>query len=227
MSGEISIARLEIKGNKFEVIIDPEKAVYYKLKGGPWSDKIVKFDQVFKDYKKGERASAELLQKTFGTKDVYKIAKRIVDEGEIQVPLSLRKKLIEENKKRIINLLTRIALDKQTNLPIPPLRFEQALEKVGISIDPFKEPEEQIMYVIKELSRVLPLKIKEKEVEIQYKTELHKQLYQIVEQYGEVVEQKQKKESSELRVKVPEVSVSKLIQKLTKSFGESIKVNLL
>ncbi|MGB9759717.1 MAG: ribosome assembly factor SBDS [Thermoproteota archaeon] len=227
MSTENSIARLEIKGNKFEVIVDPEKAVYYKLKKGPWSDKIVKFDQVFKDFKKGERASSELLQKFFGTKDVYKIAKRIVDEGEVQVPSNLRKKLIEDNRKRIINLISRITYDPQTNIPIPTLRIEQALEKVGVSIDPFKEPEEQVKPVLQELKKILPFKVKEKEVELQCSNEVFRQVYSILNQFGDVVNQSAKKDLITLRVRVPEVSCTKFVQKIANTYGEKVKVSLL
>ncbi|MBO3757588.1 MAG: ribosome assembly factor SBDS [Thermoproteota archaeon] len=227
MSSEQSVARLEIKGNKFEVIIDPEKAVYYKLKKGPWSDKIVKFDQIFKDYKKGERVSSELLQKFFGTKDVYKIAKRIVDEGEIQVPANLRKKLIEDNRKRIINLVSRIAYDPQTNIPIPTLRIEQAFEKVGVSIDPFKDPEEQVKPILQELKKILPFKVKEKEVEVQCNNELFKQVYSLLNQFGDVVSQSTKKDLVTFRVHVPEVSLTRFVQKTTDTYGEKVKINLL
>lgn len=227
MSSEQSVARLEIKGNRFEVIIDPEKAVYYKLKKGPWSDKIVKFDQIFKDFKKGERVSTELLQKVFGTKDVYKIAKKIIDEGEIQVPANLRKKLVEDNRKRIINLVSRITYDPQTNIPIPTLRIEQALEKVGVSIDPFKDPEEQVKSVLQELKKILPFKIKEKEVEIQCNNEIFKQVYSVANQFGDVINQNAKKDLIVLRVRIPEVSLTKFIQKITNTYGEKVKINLL
>lgn len=227
MSTENSIARLEIRGNRFEVIIDPEKAVYYKLKKGPWSDKIVKFDQVFKDFRKGERASTELLQKFFGTKDVYKVAKRIIDEGEIQVPSNLRKKLIEDNRKRIINLISRVTYDPQTNIPIPALRVEQALEKVGVSIDPFKDPEEQVKSVLQELKKILPLKVKEKEVELQCNNEVFRQIYSTVNQFGDIVNQSAKKDLVTLRIRIPEVSCSKFVQKITDAYGEKVRVSLL
>lgn len=227
MSSETCVARLEVKGNRFEVIIDPEKAVYYKLKRGPWSDKIVKFDQIFKDFKKGERVSSELLQKFFGTKDAYKIAKKIIDDGEIQVPSNLRKKLIEENKRRVINLISKIIYDPQSNIPIPALRLEQALEKVGVSIDPFKEPEEQVKPVLQALKKILPMKVKEREVEVQCSTEVFRQVYSTLDQFGSIVNQSVKKDAVVVRVMVPEVSCSKFVQKISNLYKEKVKVNLL
>jgi len=228
LSEKESIARLTIKGNRFEVLIDAERALNYKMRRTPWSDKIVKIDQVWKDYRKGERASNELLMKFLSTKDPYQVAKKIIDEGELQIPASLRKRLIDDKRRAIMSLVSKVAFDPQTNFPIPLLRVEQAFEAISFSVDPFKEPEEQLRPVLLELKKVIPIKLKEAEVEVTFPPELLRPITGFLEAYGEISRPPARKgESMTAIFRVPEVSRSITAQKIGKRFGEKVKVALL
>ena len=61
------IARLDIENESFEILIDPEAA--QKFKEGEEVDLIgsLAIDTIFKDSKKGDKASEEKINKTFGT----------------------------------------------------------------------------------------------------------------------------------------------------------------
>ena len=153
-----TIARYKKGGKRFEVLVDPDKALEYKLGKRKTFDDILVYDEVYSDANKGLRASKSDLMAVFGTTDVNKIAEIIVREGELQIRAEQRRKLIEEKKRQIISYISKYCVDSRTNMPIPPLRIENALEEAGVRIDPFKDVEEQIKDVLSELAKVIPLK---------------------------------------------------------------------
>ncbi len=155
---EYTIARYKKGGKKFEVLVDPDKALEYKLGRRRSFDNILVYDEVYSDANKGLRASRSDLMAAFGTTDINKIAEIIVREGELQIRAEQRRRLIEEKKKQIISYISKYCVDARTNMPIPPVRIENALEEASVKIDPFRDVEEQIKNIISELSKVIPIK---------------------------------------------------------------------
>jgi len=153
------IARLTVKNKNFEILVYDDKV--WKYKEGRINDirEVLVGDIVYTNLRKGEKASQEELRKNFGTTDIYTIADEILKRGEIQITSEQRKKMIEEKKKRIIDFISKNCIDPRTKLPHPPLRIELALKQAKIGIDPFKPIEQQINSIIKELQKILPLKI--------------------------------------------------------------------
>lgn len=153
------IARLARGKLRFEIIVDAEKA--WKYRSGKKIDiyEIVEGDVIYTDARKGLKASEEDIKRIFGTTDFYKVAERILKEGELQLTAEQRRELIESKKKQIIEYIARNCVDARTGLPIPLKRIELALEKVKVGIDPFKPVEVQVTEVLKELRKVLPLKM--------------------------------------------------------------------
>ena len=154
MSQKFAVARLTLSGEKFEIMVAPNKALDYKLGKNIPTSQILMYESIFRDVGKGEKASEEKMKKIFGTLDVIQIAKTILDKGELPLSTDQRKRLIEEKRKQIITLISRHYADPRTNLPHPPLRIEQALNQVRISIDPFKNAEEQIKELLEEIKEL-------------------------------------------------------------------------
>jgi len=227
MSEKVTLARLDIRGNHFEVLVDPQRALDYKLKRSPWTDKIMKFEDVFRDYKKGERASRDSLLKAFSTDDPHKICKVILDEGELQVPSHMRRKLLEEKKKSIMVLISRVSIDPQTNTPIPLLRVEQAFGKMSMPVDPSKDAVDQLKPILKEMKRVLSIKIKEASIEVEFPPDLMGHVRGYLESVGEtVIQPRRRGDLMTMTVKVPEATRTDVAQKMAKRFGERVKVTL-
>jgi len=156
---EYVIARLNVKGKKFEILVDSEKAYLFREgRNIPITD-IVISDYIYKDVKKGLKASPEELEETFDTTDIYKISERILKEGELQLTSEQRKQMIEMKKKQIIYYISKSAIDPKTKAPIPPSRIEKALEEAKVAIDLYKSIEEQIPNIVKAISKVLPIRI--------------------------------------------------------------------
>lgn len=186
MSQKFTIARLMISGEKFEVMANPDKALDYKLGKTIVPSQLLMYESIFKDVNKGEKASEEKLKKIFGTLDVAKIAKTILDKGELQLSTEQRKKLVEEKRKQIITFISRHCADPRTNLPHPPLRIEQAMSQIRISIDPFKNAEEQAKDVIQALRPILPLKIEAVSIEIKIPPQYAHSSYGTLKSYGSI-----------------------------------------
>lgn len=153
------IARYEAKGHRFEVLVDPDKALELKAGKSVSIDDILVSDFVYKDAKKGLKASPESMREVFGTDDPRTVALEIIKRGEIQLTAEQRKKLIEEKKAQIINLIAKNAVDPRTKLPIPTKRIELAIEQARVAIDPFKPAEQQFEEIILQISKIIPLKV--------------------------------------------------------------------
>ena len=178
---EAIIARYEKKGMHFEILVDPEAAE--KVIEGKKVNIIenLAIDTIFKDAKKGEKASEESIKETFGTTDIEKIAIKIIKEGEIQLTVKQRREMQERKKKAIIDWITRSSMDPRTKLPHPRERIELAIEEAKIHIDPFKPVEEQVKKIIEAIRPILPISIQNVKVEIKIPSQYSGKAY------GEIV----------------------------------------
>ncbi|RLI39031.1 ribosome assembly factor SBDS [Candidatus Bathyarchaeota archaeon] len=182
-----TVVRLSRAGEKFEVVVDPDKAFEFKSGRQLPLDEVVAMDVVYTDWKKGFRASREALIKAFGTDDVRKVIEIILRKGELLLTAEQRKKLIEEKKRRIIAFISRHCVDPRTKLPHPPTRIEQALEEVGYPIDPFRDAEEQAREVIERLKAVLPISMELFVVKAIIPPQHVGRCYGVVKNYGKII----------------------------------------
>ncbi|WP_457620794.1 ribosome assembly factor SBDS [Methanopyrus sp.] len=180
------VARLEKGGERFEVLVDPEGA--RKLREGEDVDveQILAVEQVFRDARKGERASEQAMEELFGTSNPIKVAEIVIKEGEIQLTAEQRRRMQEEVKRKIIHIISRRAVDPRTGAPHPPERIERAMEEAGVHIDPMKSAEEQVKEVIKQLRPVLPMKFEEVKVAIRIPAKYTGQAMGVVREFGDI-----------------------------------------
>lgn len=156
---EYVIARMIVKGKKFEILVEPERAYRFREGEALQVEDIIVSDYIYKDIKKGLKASPNELIDAFRTDDMYKIAIEIIKNGELQLTADQRRELLEMKKKQIIYYISRSAVDPKTRTPIPPTRIEKAIDEVRVGIDLYKSVEEQVPSIVKAISRVLPIKI--------------------------------------------------------------------
>ncbi len=158
-SKEYIIAKFESQGKRFEILVDPNLAFEYREKGKPEITEVLKGEFIYKDARKGLKASPEDMKKVFGTEDVMKIAEIILKKGELQLTTEQRRKMLEAKRKMIINYLSRNAIDPRTKLPIPPARIEKAMEEARVGVDLYKPVEEQAITIARAISRILPIRM--------------------------------------------------------------------
>jgi len=178
------IASISIQGDRFEIYVDPNLAMDFKLGKKKDFNNVMLAEEVFKDAKKGERASAEKLKKYFGTTDPLEIGKKIILDGDLPITTEQRRQMVEEKRKKIVAILARETIDPRTNAPHPPQRIEKAMEEVKLHIDPFKPAENQVNEVISALRIVLPMKIDTARYAVRIPAELAQKVYGSLKSYN-------------------------------------------
>ncbi|OIO41143.1 ribosome assembly factor SBDS [Candidatus Pacearchaeota archaeon CG_4_9_14_3_um_filter_31_7] len=159
------ICKLRVGSKIFEILVDPEKALYYKQTKQGTISNIIAMDVIFLDSKKGIKASNDDIMKAFQTLDISIIAQKMIMHGEIEVPKKLRDKEHEEKIKQVVDFLSRNAIDPRTNRPHPITRIQAALEQTHINIKN-KSVEEQINDILKELEKIIPIRIEVKKIKV-------------------------------------------------------------
>ncbi|MEM0379165.1 MAG: ribosome assembly factor SBDS [Nanopusillaceae archaeon] len=183
------IARYSKGGYNFEIYVDLEKALMFKEGKIKNIEEVLKLQEIFKDAKKGERVSSEILKKVFGKDEILEISKEIILNGEIQITTEYRKKLVEEKRKQIIEYIRRISIDPRTNAPFTYQRIEEMIKNIKYNFDPFKPVEKQAEEIIKELKKKYPIKIEIKRVIVKIPINKVKILGIIKKKYG-IIEEK-------------------------------------
>lgn len=227
LSKSSTISRLNIRGEKFEIIVVPDPALNFKLTGKGDIRKILLVDEVYSDSKKGLRVSSEKLKKFFGTTDVFVIAEKILREGELQLTGEQRRRMIDSKRQQIIAMLSKLLVEPSTGNPIPPLRIEQSFNQTGISIDPLKPPEEQVKNAVNALRQVLQFKVNEVVLTLTCPQALSNDVYGFAGSMGEIDHTKvQKDKSVKITVRVPSVIMSYFLEGLNKKYGHQVKVDI-
>ena len=182
---EMVIARYEHGGERFEILVRPKEAMELRSGKSISLSDVVVSDTIYKDVKKGLKASPSALKKVFGTTDFEEVARQIILKGEIPLTAEQRKEMLENKRKQIIDYISRNAIDPKTNLPIPRTRIEMAMEQARIQIDPNKDVEAQALQIVKELTKIIPIKIAKALIEIKvdpkYSSRVKAQLHNLGE----------------------------------------------
>lgn len=175
-------ARIKKNGMQFEVAIDSDLAMDFKHGKSVSLREVLKDDHIYKDAKKGMQASPTDLKKAFNTDNNDEIAEIIIRQGEVQLTDQYRKNLLEEKKRRIIDLIHTNAIDARTKNVIPVSTIKTALE--GIKIDPNEKAEDQLADIVKQLRVQLPLKFETRTIQLIIPAEYGAKLYPIVKSAG-------------------------------------------
>lgn len=189
MSSKFTTARITVGGEHFEILVKPDLALDYKMGKDIAVSQIVAIEEIYSDANKGTRASTDKLQKNFGTIESIKVAEEIIKRGELQLTTEQRRQLVEDKRKQIISFVSRNCLDPRSGAPHPPLRIEQAMSQVRISIDPFKSVEEQSKSVIELLRPIIPIKMEQMRVAVKIPAEYAPRAYGALKNFGVITKE--------------------------------------
>lgn len=178
------IARLEYYGEHFEILVDPDMAADFKRGKEIELEDILAVEEVFKDAKKGDKASEEAMMKAFNTSDPLEAAALIIKKGQVQLTAQQRKEMQEDKRKEIVATITREAINPQTKLPHPTRRIEIAMEEAKIHVDPFKSVDEQVNIVLKAIRTKIPIRFEKVKVAIRVPGDYTGKIYNIIPEFG-------------------------------------------
>ncbi|MCK5773657.1 MAG: ribosome assembly factor SBDS [Thermoplasmata archaeon] len=182
------IARLDRSGERFEILVDPDLA--QKMREGDENALIadvLAVEEIFKDAHKGDRASSELLTKSFSTSDIAEVATIIIEKGEIQLTTEQRKRMQEEKRKQIVTIITRNCINPVTKTPHPTTRIELAMDEIRFNVDPFKTAEIQVNEALKALRKILPIRMEMSQIAVKVSGSHYGKLVGEVRGFGKVL----------------------------------------
>jgi len=121
-------------------------------------ENVLESDEVFKDFKKGVKASDSEIEVSFNTLDRMQVCRTILEQGEIQYTTEERRSFVEKKRNEIVNFIHKYYVDPRTKMPHPIVRIENALEELKVRVDPHLSAKKQVKEIIKSLPEVLPVK---------------------------------------------------------------------
>ncbi len=178
------ICRLEKAGEKFEILVDPKKGYDYKTGAKKDFANVLLVEEIFKDSNKGERHTAAAIKKAFNVTDPVEIAKIIIRDGDLQITTDQRRKLLEDKKAKIIDLIAKNAIDPRNKTPHPPLRIQNALEQARFHFDAFKSAEEQMEEAIESIREIIPISLEKLKIAVKIPPEHVGRTYGTLKEYG-------------------------------------------
>ncbi|MGQ9720243.1 MAG: ribosome assembly factor SBDS [Candidatus Jordarchaeum sp.] len=198
--GDTVIARLEFHGEKFEILVDPDKAWDFRRGKDVDLSEILKSFNIFEDAHKGLKATEDKLLEIFETNNVDEIARIILKKGFIQLTTEQRREIINNKKLQIINILARNCINPQTGLPHPPTRIERAMDEAKVSIDLWRSPEEQAKDVLKMIQPIIPIRMELLKLAVKFPPEFSGKGYGLLERFGTVSKDEWQKDGSWIAV---------------------------
>ena len=229
LSGK-SVVRAKFEGNRFELIVNPELALKYKmglLDESITINDILEMDEIFENASKGERASEEILDHCFQTTNIMEIAEKILIKGDLNLTAEQRQEFFEKKRKQIVNLLAKTCINPKTRTPHPPLRIENAMKEAKVMIDPSKSAEEQIKDIIVSLRTIIPISMETVKLAVQIPPEFTGKAYGEIKRKGQIEKDEWQKDGSWIAVVNVAAGVQgefmEMIQGMTKGRSE-IKV---
>jgi len=181
---KVTIVRFSVEGEKFELLVKPDPALEYKLGKRKELSGVLVSEEIYSDSNKGTRASEEKLMKAFKTTDSAAIAAIMLQKGDLNLTTDQRRKMVSEKRKQIVDFIAKSYVDPRSHLPHPPLRIEQAMDDAKISVDPFRNTDEQIKDVIDHLRSIIPLKSENMLLEITIPAQFAAQSYSVLKSFG-------------------------------------------
>jgi len=220
---EAIVARYESHGESFEVLIDPK--VVQKMKDGREVDLLehMVIDTIFKNAKKGTRASEDKIKEIFGITDPTEVARQIILKGEIQLTTEQRKVMQENKRLRIVEYIARNAMNPQTGGPHPPARIEIAMEEAKVHIDPFKTVEAQVPAIMDALRPLIPIRFDKVRIAVKVSGENYGKCYEEFKHFGKITKEEWQKDGSWIGVvEMPAGLQTDFLEKIgNKTHGEA------
>jgi len=220
------IVRYKGYGKKFEIFADPDLAFALRTREieDVDLDKLLAVEEIFENAQEGKRASREDLLEVFKTDDIYDVAKKIIEKGELGLTAKQRKDMQDRKKMQIISLIAKDAINPQTNTPHPPARIERAIEEAKVNIDPFKNTEELLKEVIKAIRPIIPIKFEKLKIAVKIPPEYAGRSYGAIANFANIKREEWGADGSWMALVEVSASLQSefygLVNKLTRGEGE-------
>lgn len=221
------IARILRDKTHFEILVDSEKASEFKHGKNISIENILAISYVFKDAKKGERASEDELKKAFNTSDIFKVATIILKQGQLQVTTEQKRKMVEERRKEIANIISKQTMDPKTKLPHPVTRIMNAMEEAHVNINPEKSANDQLEYIIEKIRAIIPISMEKIEIAIKVPTQYAGKVSSVIHSMFHVKNEQWKSDAWYAVIEIPAGMQADIYGKLNELTYGKVEVKVL
>jgi ribosome maturation protein SDO1 len=193
-------------GKNFEIVVDPDAAILLKntkIKTEENIREMLRAEKIFSDAQKGSLADEGDLINIFGTSEFFGVARKMLEDGEIQLTSEYREKLRAEKRKKIVQIIHRICIEPKSGLPHPILRLENAMEEAKVKINENKPAEDQVNEIISKLKPIIAIKVDEKTCIITMPMHYASKLKNILQGYGQIESENWSADHYVCRIKIP------------------------
>lgn len=174
----------------FEVLVDFDSLAEFRKKPDETSVYDVLADyKIFKDQKKGDIASENLLKEVFGSKSEEDILKEILINGECQIPTAFLNKLRDEKKVQVINYIAENAINPATKSKYTTSMIESSINKIRYNFDPHKDYVFQAEEVLKLLRKEMPISLDKIILEIVVPSQYAGSFYGPFRKFGKITKE--------------------------------------
>ena len=172
---EAIIAKYEYCGEHFEILVDPDLAADYRNPDGPdiAIEDLLAVEEIFKDSKKGDKASDEAMNKIFETTDPIEVSKVILEKGTVQLTADQKRKMQEDKRKLVINKIAKEAINPQNT-----------------SVD------QQVQTALKAIKPLIPIRFEKVKVAVRLPGSAAGSAYSIIHGFGEIINEEWQQDGS-------------------------------
>jgi len=186
----MQVVHYKVGKTNFEIATKKGSVTAYKNDKSKGLKNVLDSEIVWKDLKKGERASGQELMAAFKTDDVLKVAEVIIEKGDLQLTEAERKEIMAKKRNEIVNYIHKYYVDPKTGFPHPIIRIDAALNESKVRIDPDAPTEKQVTEFMKSLITIIPCKKTEISGTVVIPLIHQKAANSVISKYAKIVGQK-------------------------------------
>lgn len=195
---EAIIAKYEHSGEHFEILVDPDLAAEFRNPDGQdvAVEDLLAVEEIFKDSKKGDKASEEAMNKVFETTDPIEVSKIILEKGTVQLTAEQKRQMQADKRKLVINKIAKEAINPQNGLPHPVQRIENACDEAKVRFDPFISVDQQTQTALKAIKPLIPIKIEKAKVAVRLPGSVAGGAYSVINGFGQIINEEWQQDGS-------------------------------
>ena len=192
------IAKLDSHGEHFEILVDPDLAAEFRNPDGKdvAIEDLLAVEEIFKDSKKGDKASEEAMNKIFETTDPIEVSKVILEKGNVQLTADQKRQMQEDKRKLVINKIARESINPQTGLPHPAQRIENAMDEAKVKIDPFISVNQQVQTALKSIRPLIPIRFEKVKIAVRLPGSAAGNAFTAINPFGDIINEEWQQDGS-------------------------------
>lgn len=192
------IAKYEYCGEHFEILVDPDLAAEFRNPDGKdvAIEDLLAVEEIFKDSKKGDKASEEAMLKIFETTDPIEVSKVILEKGHVQLTAEQKRQMQADKRRLVINKISREAINPQSGLPHPAQRIENAVNEAKVKFDPFISVDQQVQTALKAIKPLIPIRFEKVKVAVRLPGSSAGGAYSAIHHFGEIFNEEWQQDGS-------------------------------